>query len=128
MEPLKILIDATYKRESGLWVLDIDKVNFPEEFEAKERSLVYLPPQQIGGNHKHPRIEAIIGIGDLEIAWLDEQKQLHKLPLNENGQLSLTLIPTMLPHAVFNKSRDQFAILFEYANETQHDVELVKVL
>jgi len=52
----------TLFKENGLFIINIDKIdNIP--FIVKERSIVNIPPGELGGNHKHPRWEAFIGIG-----------------------------------------------------------------
>lgn len=122
----KIGFEPKYKRENGLFVIDPDAVNLP--FEVKEKSLVYIPPEAKGGNHKHPRIEAFVGIGEgLVVTWIDDEGRKHEEKMNENGNLAIFVMPANIPHVVVNTSRSQFGVLFEYANESQHDVEIVEL-
>lgn len=110
-----------------MFVIDPDAVDLP--FEVKERSIVYIPPEAKGGNHKHPRIEAFIGIGEgLIVVWVDSKGKKHEERMNENGNLAIFVMPTNTPHAVVNTSKSQFGVLFEYANESQHDVEMVELV
>ena len=120
-------IAPSYKRESGLWVLKLEDVKLPEGFDESERSIVYIPLGEVGGNHRHPRREAIIGIGDLELVWIDENEKKHRELMNKNGKLTLFVVSAMTPHAVRNTSSKNFGMLLEFASEPQHDVELVDV-
>lgn len=119
-------IVPTYKRENGLWVLDLDKIKIP--FDIKERSIVNIPPGQIGGNHKHPRREAFIGVGEgLELSWNQDGKT-ERVNMNPEGELFLFLIPPYIEHAVINNSEITNGILIEFADEAQRDVEICEVI
>ncbi len=119
-------ISPKYKKENGLYVLDIDNIQVP--FKTKERSIVYLPPSELGGNHRHPRQEAFVGIGeDLEFVWKDGKKT-HTIKMNPDGQLQLIVVPANLEHAVFNRSQNQIAILLEFADGEQREAQVVKVV
>jgi len=107
-------IQPAYKKENGLWVLDLGTIELPDDFEVREKYITYFPPQQFGGNHKHPRKEAFIGLGEnLRFIWLDDQGQKHEEEMNPQGELYLFIIPSQIPHAVINKSRKIPAILYE---------------
>jgi len=126
MKIKQIPITPTYKRENGLWVLDIDKIKIP--FDIKERSVVNIPPGQIGGNHKHPRQEAFIGVGEgLELVWKQSDKT-ESVKMNPGGELMLFLIPPYLEHAVVNNSETANGILIEFADLIQRDVQVCKVI
>jgi len=125
----KIPLEFSYKRETGLWVRHLDGLPFPANFHCVEKSLVYIPPQRAGGNHKHPRIEGFIGIGeDLNFFYLDEKGKVHEEQMNPKGELVFFFVSPFVPHAVINTSSTQFGILYEVANEKQHDVEMVDVI
>lgn len=59
----KRLFTLTYTKENGLFVIKLKEVkDLP--FIIKEKSLVNIPPKAMGGNHKHPRWEAFVGLGE----------------------------------------------------------------
>jgi hypothetical protein len=122
-----IPIEPKYKKENGVFVVDIDKIKIP--FEVKEKSLVYIPPKGIGGNHKHPRAEAFVGIGEeLKIIWKNINGERFEKYMNKNGKLLLFVISTDTPHVIINESNSQFGILMEFADDVQHDVEKIEIL
>ena len=126
MKIQQILITPTYKKENGLWVLDLDDIKIP--FYIKERSIVNIPPSQIGGNHRHPRQEAFMGIGEyLELVW-NEGGKSKRVEMNPEGKLILFIIPPNLEHAVINNSEAVNGILIEFADEAQRDIEVRKVI
>lgn len=116
-------IEPTYARETGLLVLRTDAtIPFPENFVISEQNLIYLPPKIVAGNHSHPRIEVIIGVGELELIWLDEDGHKHIEEMMPEGQLRIFTIEPNTPHAVINKSETGMAVLYEYADSPQHNV------
>lgn len=123
----KRVIEPAFKRENGLFIIDIDEVKLPEDFEAIERSVVYIPPKQIGGNHKHPRKEIFIGLGDLELIWIDEDGEVHKEEMG-GKELKIFVIESMIPHTLKNNSESKFGVLIEFASEKQHGVEEIKLV
>ncbi|NTU73651.1 hypothetical protein HGB07_05820 [Candidatus Roizmanbacteria bacterium] len=123
----KLAIEPTYKKENGLWSLNIRDLLPKIEFIPVEQSLILIPPNQFGGNHKHPRTEAFIGVGRrLELIWKDDEGALHEEAMNEE-KLYLFIVPPFVPHAVINKSSDMDAILYEFADAKQHEVELIEI-
>jgi len=126
--PVITKIAYSYKREHiDLWKLNLDDIPIDKD-EIKQSEIIHFPPGSIGGNHKHPRIEWFIGIGELILYWLDESGQKHEKFLYSGDGLLLVKIPPYLPHAVRNISEFKFGILFEYANAKQYDVQKVKVI
>lgn len=121
-------IPFSYQRqEMGIWVLNTDDLPL-DMTKVHDQQLVHLAPGAIGGNHKHPRTEWFIGIGDLELVWLDEKgvRQTHQLYPKQ--KLLLAEIPPFIPHAVRNLSSTDNALLYEYADKKQHDVIKVDIL
>ena len=113
-------ITPTYKKENGLWVLNLDTIEIP--FDIKERSVVSIPPGQIGGNHKHPRQEAFIGLGEgLELVWIQDGRT-ERTNMNPEGKLFLFFIPPYLQHAVINNSKTN-GILIEFADKAQEKIQ-----
>lgn len=126
----KYSVDPTYRKENGLWLLNADLPNIPVDFPIHERNIVYIPAGEFGGNHKHPRIEAFIGIGEnLELIWQDQDGQKHVEAMNfkDGSQLTLFVIHALTPHIVVNRGKNA-AVLIEFANEAQHNVEPVNLL
>ncbi|MDO8241124.1 MAG: hypothetical protein Q7T51_04060 [Candidatus Moranbacteria bacterium] len=126
MKIQEFVIEPRYKKENGLYILDINSIKIP--FEVKDISVVNIPPKQFGGNHKHPRQEAFVGIGEeLELIWMDGNKRMTK-KMNPEGKNILFVIPSDLGHAVVNNSNSQFGILLEYASDSQKDVQICQML
>lgn len=113
-------VDPTYVKDNGLKVFSIDAADTLVPFAIAERSIVHLPPGQIGGNHSHPRAEAFIALGDgLELHWIDSNNVKQVVPMNPNSELRLLVIPPHVPHAVINTSDHSPANLIEYADAVQ---------
>lgn len=127
----KYTLDATYTKENGLWLLNVDSPNLPTDFPIRERNIVYIPAGEFGGNHMHPRSEAFVGVGsDLELLWQDDNGQQHAEVMNpdrQDGTLTLFVIQPMTPHVVVNRGKNP-AILIEFADGAQHDVEPANLL
>lgn len=127
MSPLITPLNYTYKKpESEVWVLNTDDIPV-DSSKIKDQQIVHLAPGSIGGNHKHPRVEWFIGIGDLLFHWLDENGKAHSEHMNPNGEIRLIEVPPFLPHAVENASSTQNGVLFEMADGKMVDVEKVSV-
>ena len=96
---------------------------------VKDTQIVHIGPNSFGGNHKHPRTEWFIAIGPLELTWIDETGEKHTEDMNPSEEhLLLITIPPFLPHVVSNTSDTKSAVLFEYADARQHDVQRVHIL
>jgi uncharacterized RmlC-like cupin family protein len=127
MEPKITKLNYTYKKEGAdVWVLNSDDIPIDKD-KIKDQQIVHLAPQSVGGNHKHPRIEWFIAVGDLQLIWIDELGERHKEHMHPNGQIILFEIPPFLPHAVRNLSRDKSGVLFEFADGKMKDVEKIDV-
>jgi hypothetical protein len=120
-------LNYTYKKpDTEVWVLNFDDIPVPTE-KIKDRQIVHLAPQSVGGNHKHPRTEWFVGIGELEFVWLDENGHQQKTHMNPNGEILLIEVPPFLAHAVRNISATERAVLIEFADGKMVDVEKVEV-
>ena len=120
---MKISIQPSYRRQNGLWVLNPDSLRLPEDF------IVYIPPKQVGGNHKHPRKEAFIGFGEkLTLLWQDEIGKTNEEKMNPDGQLLLLIVPSNMPHVIRNESTTSFGLLYEFADDIQHDEQRVEIV
>lgn len=127
MNPTIKPLDYTYKKpDTDVWVLNTDDIPVNNE-SIHDVQLVHLAPGSVGGNHKHPRTEWFIGIGDLLFIWLDDEGNTHQEHMHPDGQIMLITVPPYLPHAVANLSPDKVGILYEMADGKMKDVEAVKV-
>lgn len=128
LSPTITNLSFTYKKsDSDVWVLNTDDIPINQDL-IKDQQIVHLAPRAIGGNHKHPRTEWFIGIGDLVLVWLDESGKRHEEHMHPNGQIKLITVTPFLPHAVVNRSQDQVGILFELADGKMTDVESARVV
>ena len=103
-------------------MFDFDDVKLPSDFHVKEKNCFYFPPDEYGGNHSHPRTEAFIAIGDMELSW-EEDGEIHTEHMFIDNKPKLYIIPPGIPHIVRNLSLSQFGILLEYADAPQTDVK-----
>jgi len=124
----KVAINPTNKKENGLWSLRTDQLPLPKDFVVNERNIVYIPPGEYGGNHKHPRREAFVGVGEaLYMVWQDDQGHTHEDKMMDGEQLYVFDVESFTPHAVVNKGSG-FALLVELATGPNIDVEQVELL
>ena len=56
-------VHHAYAKDNGLRVFNLEAFEALIPFDVQQRSLVSLPPGQIGGNHSHPRTEAFVAMG-----------------------------------------------------------------
>lgn len=69
-----------------------------------------------------------MGIGEgLKIIWKDKNGKMIEKNMNSDGELLLFIIPANTPHVIVNTSENQFAVLVEFADDIQHDVESVSL-
>lgn len=126
-QPKITKLNYSYKKpDTDTWVLNTDDIPF-DKSKIKDQQIVHLASGSTGGNHKHPRIEWFIGIGDLVFTWLDEKGQKHTEHMHPNGQILLFEVPPFLAHAVSNISKTTNAVLFEFADMKQVNTEKVEV-
>jgi len=112
---------------SSKWALNFDSV--PIDWDnIKDKRIVYLGPGLVGGNHRHPRTEWFIGMGDLVFVWLDEDGVRKETPMFPDGKVKMITVPSFVPHAIINRSDDQFAILLELGSGKLEHVEPMDVL
>lgn len=129
MQPEVIKFNPSYTREDGLMVINKEDVPFPEKLDLTEDSIVVFPPNAKGGNHKHPRTEVFVGFGELILYWLDENGEKQSMHMSgESSSLLLFVIPPFLAHAVVNESESEQAVLYEWADAKQHDVQSVDII
>lgn len=124
----KIKIKPTSVRDDGKVFFDLDNIDLPEGFKAKERWLAFIPAGGYGGNHKHARIECFIGIGEgMMFIWQDESGKIQEEAMHPNGEYFLFVVHPYLPHAVINNGSKE-AIMLEYADGPLVDVEYLDLI
>ena len=129
MKPTIIKFKPTDKRDSGCWMINFEDIPFPDDFTLRERSLVVMTPQKMGGNHKHPRTECFLVFGgNLEFIWLDENDKKQVESMTSKDNLLLFVVPPFLPHAVFNKSEIEIGYLLEFADGEQEGVKKIRII
>lgn len=117
------------KRESGLLKIDLSKLPLPLDFLNLHQIMIYIPPMQFGGNHKHPRREIFISLSDdLELHWVDQDGVTHVNKMKDKDQLFIFDVQPFVPHAIVNLSQTAAAVLLELADNDQNDVEPYNVL
>lgn len=120
-------LNYTYKKEdSDVWVLNTNDIPV-EKSKINDQQLVHLAPLSVGGNHRHPRTEWFVAIGELLFVWLDENGVKHEEPMNPDGKLRLVMVPPFVPHAVVNQSSEKIGLLFDMADAPMSDVEKIAV-
>lgn len=108
----------------GIMKLDLHNLSLPLDFLNLEQTLIFIPPLQFGGNHKHPRREIFICLSeDVEFQWIDKNDVKHIKTMKENGQIFIFDVHPFIPHAIVNMSTKSPALLLEFANARQNLVE-----
>ncbi|HVI68881.1 MAG TPA: hypothetical protein VM581_00305 [Magnetospirillaceae bacterium] len=127
-EITRIPLQAKYKRDNGVFVLDAN-MPLPDSFTLNERSLVHIPAGAIAGNHRHPRQEAFICFQEgVELHWIDSAGEKHSQAMHPtNGEGFLFVISPMVPHAIANKTAGA-AMVMEYADGPALAVEQIPVV
>lgn len=129
MRVTKKQIDPSFKKESGLFLISLDDIPLPKNFQAVDKSVILIPPYQLGGNHKHPRTEVFVGLGEaLEICWLENGKTVCK-QMNPKNKLFVFTVPAYTPHVIKNTGETN-GVIIELADQKQGmtDIERVTVV
>ena len=122
--------EPTYTRDDGLIVIYGKSIPLPKEYKQKyeESGIVIFPPGAKGGNHKHPRIEALYSPDNLTIIWVDKKGKRHKKSMApKNGKYILFVTEPNEPHSVINNTKRD-ATLVEFAEVEQHEVKSVELI
>ncbi len=117
MEVTQIPVQPFYMSEKGLLVYRIDDESVPVPFGVGYKSLIYLPPGSVGGNHTHQRQEAFLGSEHLVFVWMDSKGNTHRENMVQQGVPMLFVVAPHVPHAVLNTSSHEQATLFEFADD-----------
>jgi hypothetical protein len=120
--------EPSYRKDGGVFVMDLMAAPLPAGFEARERKALFFPAGAVAGNHRHPRREAFACLEEgLELHWLDADGVVHVEPMAAKGEGPwLFEVPPMVPHAVVNRS-DHGLTLLEWADGPNVNVEPMEV-
>lgn len=120
-------LSYTYKKpDTDVSVLNSDDIPLDKSL-IKDHQIIYFGPKSIAGNHKHPRREWFIALGELVLVWLDDKGNAHEELMNPAGKLLLFELPPYLPHSVYNRSTSEMAVLLEYSDSKIAKVERIIV-
>ena len=117
------------KKDDGSWAFDLETIPFPSGFSPSMRFVAYLTPGKVGGNHRHPRTEVFLGIGEgLEFVWIDKEGKKQSKKMNTGGKLMLVMVSPFVPRAVANHCEKESAVLLEFADAALESEEKVEVI
>ncbi len=125
MDVTQIPVPPFYISEKGLLVYRIDDASVPVPFAVAYKSLIYLPPDSVGGNHLHERREAFLGSEHLVFVWIDNKQRENMV---QKGVPVLFVVPPQVPHAVVNTSSHEQATLIEFADDPVLNASPVKLV
>lgn len=112
------------ERSNGILKINLDNLPLPVEFSNHQQTLIYIPPMQYGGNHKHPRREIFISLSNnVEVHWIDKNGTKYINKMREGNQIYMFDVHPFVPHAIVNLSKKSPAVISELTNVHQHDVE-----
>jgi uncharacterized RmlC-like cupin family protein len=114
----EISFDVTYdETDQGIWVLRLADLPLPKNFPEKpSHYVISFGPGAWGGNHRHERVEAFVGMGEgLYIVWQDGAGERHEQPMmsKDKSRLKMFVVPAWTPHMVENRSETETGILYE---------------
>ena len=116
-KPYKIYINPLYKKDNGMYVLDVTGVPFKSSYTWVEKVSMSLPPGVIAGNHSHKHAEAFLAMTDgLDLYWRDRKKKVRKMKMYGKKRHFFIIMPSNIPHAVKNNARSD-GIMVKFANE-----------
>jgi len=115
MNVTRIVIPPTYKKENGVWTLNIEEIVLP--FPIAKKSIVSIPPGKMGGNHTHAKTELFIALTQgLCLAWKKEDGTIKRVSMKQNDTIIGWIVPEGVSHVVINTS-DSEGILLEIADK-----------
>lgn len=125
-KPYKVFIDPLYKKNNGMYVLDVTGEPFKSPYIWIEKVSMSLPPGVVAGNHSHKHSEAFLAMTPgLVLYWQDRKKKKHKMVMFGKRKHFFIIMPSNIPHAVKNNSKNN-GIMVKFANEPPG--EMTKVL
>ena len=119
-----IPVSKFHKRTDGLLIVDLADLPLPSDFLNQHQILIYFPPMQFGGNHKHPRREIFFSLSDdVELHWIDQNGAKHVRKMKEENQIYIFDVQPFVPHAIVNLSKKSTAVVLELTDARQSGVE-----
>lgn len=126
----KTILNPSLQQDNGLYVISSKDIPLPNGFDRKDYDFVYIPPGETAGNHQHRRIEIFICMDEgAELHWVDpdtHEKHVEDMA-QEQGQVKVFTIGSMVPHAVVNRSSKGITLI-EFMNEPHGAIESVSVV
>lgn len=114
--PIVTDLDFTYQKPgAGVSVINLNDLPI-DQSRIIDRQIIHFAPEAVGGNHAHPRSEWFVGFGELVLVWLDEKDKKHEIEMCVHDKIRLIEVSPMLRHAVINRSKINFGLLYELAN------------
>lgn len=115
--PYTIPVPMLYKKNNGMYVMDITGKPFECEYEWIEKTCLSLPVGKVAGNHSHKHAEAFLAMTEgLEFHWQDEEKNIHIVKLFNASEKFFLILPPFVPHALVNRA-GHTGIVIKFANE-----------
>lgn len=115
--PYKIYIKPLYKKENGMYVIDITGVPFKSDYSWIEKISMSLPSGIVAGNHAHQHVEAFLAMTNgLYLYWLDKKGKKQKMAMYDRKKPFFIILPPNVPHAVKNRAKHD-GIMVKFANE-----------
>lgn len=112
----QIPVRPLYRKDNGMYVVDVTNIPFPTEEVFLERVAISIPAGV-------KRAEAFISFTEgVDCFWRDDSGAIQVVSLLQRGQIFLTIVPSFVPHAVWNRSATT-AFLVECATEAPGAVE-----
>lgn len=116
------------KRSNGILKIQLNSLPLPSEYVNYHPVLIYIPPLQYGGNHKHSHREMFISLSqDVEVHWIDENGMKQVNTMRENDEIYLFVIHPLVPHAIVNVSKESPAVILEWTDSSRHNAESIMV-
>lgn len=101
------------ERDNGF--VKIEGMGQPYPFSPQDEAFLLVPPEVTIGNHRHKRMEAILGLNPGALLyWLEESGELNSVELDREH---LVVVGSFVPHAIHNAG-DAEAHLVEWASIT----------
>ncbi len=121
----KIRIEPTSVKSNGAFSISMDFLTKSIPFAVRDRNISSFPPGVLRGGHKHIRREAFMAFSPgLELIWINEKDEIVKEKMDS---LVLFVIPSMVSHAIVNKSR-HVVMAAEFADkpESREEITLIE--
>jgi hypothetical protein len=124
----KYRLEPKSRGENGKMLVELTRLPVPDNFEVQDQAFVRLPAGAVGGNHRHSCAEAFICSDPaIELHWLDADGGKHIETFTETDDIFLIVVPSLVPHAVYNPT-DHSIMLLEYRDAPLQDPQPMQVI